>query len=52
MTWKIRNAANLERYAIEAGEFVHIRAGFVMVCNGPALRVDGYLCLSGALKVG
>lgn len=52
MSWKMGNAANLERYAIEAGEFVHIREGFVMVCNGPALRVDGYLRLSGALKVG
>lgn len=52
MSWKPGNAANLERYAIEAGEFVHVRAGFIMVCNGPALRVDGYLRLSGVLKVG
>ena len=46
------NAANLERVAIEAGEFVHVRAGFVMVVNSQCLRVDGMLRLSGVLRVG
>lgn len=45
------NAANLERVAIEAGEFVHVRAGFAMVVNAQTLRVDGMLRLSGVLRV-
>lgn len=52
MSWKVGNAANLERFAIESGEFVHVRAGFVMVVNAPALRVDGMLRLSGVVRIG
>ena len=52
MSFKMGSTANLERYSIEAGEFVHVRAGFVMVVNAQSLRVDGMLRLSGVLRVG
>ena len=53
MTWKTWAAVNLQRYRIEADEWVTVQPGFVMVVDAFAvLIVDGCLRLDGAVKVG
>lgn len=45
-------AVNLERYAILDSEDLAIAEGFVMVVGASVLIVDGYIWLSGLLRVG
>lgn len=45
------NGANFERWHIRAGEYIRVRAGFVMVCSG-VLRIDagGLLVCDGLVR--
>lgn len=53
MSWKLTAAANLQRYAVQSGEWVTVDDGFVAVLDAVAvLVVDGVLRLDGAVKVG
>ena len=50
MNWA--TAGSLERYAVNAGEFVKVERGFVMVVSSRVLVINGYLRLDGVVKVG
>lgn len=48
----VASVAQVQRYRIEAGEWVTVEAGRVLVCDlYPALILDGVLRLDGVVRV-